>query len=117
LEQVGYKTSSGGVMDTSGFPASAGALIACAAKGIDLTAHRNKGLSKELIEESDFIFAMEPIHRERIIALSHEAADKCFLLAGDKEIADPIGRPQELYNNCADMIEAAVKERISEFVI
>ena len=117
LEQVGYKVGSGGVMDTSGFPASAGSLAACAAKGIDITAHRNKGLSKELIEESDFIFAMEPIHQERIIALSHEAVDKCFLLAGSQGIADPIGRPQELYNNCADMIEAAVKRRISELVI
>jgi protein-tyrosine phosphatase len=117
LEQVGYKVSSGGVMDTSGFPASAGSLAACATKGIDITAHRNKGLSKELIEESDFIFAMEPIHQERIIALNHEAADKCFLLAGSQGIADPIGRPQELYNNCADMIEAAVKRRISELVI
>jgi protein-tyrosine phosphatase len=117
LEQVGYKVSSGGVMDTSGFPASAGSLAACAAKGIDITAHRNKGLSKELIEASDFIFAMEPIHQERIIALNHEAADKCFLLAGSQGIADPIGRPQELYNNCADMIEAAVKRRISELVI
>ena len=117
LEQVGYKIGSAGVMDTSGFPASAGSLTACAAKGIDITAHRNKGLSKELIEESDFIFAMEPIHQERIITLSHEAADKCFLLAGSQGIADPIGCPQELYNNCADMIEAAVKRRISELVI
>ncbi len=117
LEQVGYKITSSGTMDMSGIPASAGSLVACAGKGIDLTAHRNKGLSKELIEESDFIFAMEPIHQERIIALSHEAAGKCFLLAGSQGIADPIGGPQELYNNCADMIEAAVKKRISELVI
>ncbi|MDT8303713.1 MAG: L-threonylcarbamoyladenylate synthase [Sedimentisphaerales bacterium] len=117
LEQVGYKVSSGGIMDTSGFPASAGSIAACATKGVDIKAHRNKGLSKELIEESDYIFAMEPIHQERIIALSHEAVDKCFLLAGSQGIADPIGRPQELYNNCADMIEAAVKRRISELVI
>jgi len=104
-------------MNTSGFPASAGALAACAAKGIDLSAHRNKGLSKELIEESDFIFSMEQIHKESIIALSHEAEDKCFLLSEDKGIADPIGHPQEIFNRCADMIEAAVKERISELVI
>ena len=117
LDQVGYKISSAGVMNTSGFPASAGALAACATKGIDLSTHRNKGLSKELIEESDFIFAMEQIHKESIIALSHEAADKCFLLSEDKEIADPIGHPQEFFNRCADMIEAAVKERISELVI
>ncbi|GAJ16052.1 unnamed protein product [marine sediment metagenome] len=104
-------------MDTSGFPASAEAIAACAAKGIDLIAHRNKRLSKELIEESDFIFAMERIHQEQIIALSHEAANKCFLLAGDKGIADPIGHPQEFFNICADIIEAAVKEKISELVI
>ncbi len=117
LEQAGYKISSGGVMDTSGFPASAEAIAACAAKGIDLIAHRNKGLSKELIEESDFIFAMERIHQQKIIALSHEAVNKCFLLAGDKGIADPIGHPQEFFNSCADIIEAAVKEKISELVI
>lgn len=117
LDKIGYKICSGGVMGTTGFPASAEAIAACAAKGIDIKAHRNQGLSKELIEESDFIFAMERIHQERIIALSLEAANKCFLLAGDKEIPDPIGYPQEFFNNCADMIETAVKERISELVI
>jgi protein-tyrosine phosphatase len=117
LEQAGYKISSAGVMDTNGYPASAGAFAACAAKGIDLSAHRNKGLSKELIEEYDFIFAMEQIHKDSIIALSHEAADKCFLLAEDKGITDPIGHPQEFFNRCADMVEAAVKERISELLI
>lgn len=117
LEQAGYKISSGGIMDTSGFPASAEAIAACATKGIDLIAHRNKELSKELIEESDFIFAMERIHQERIIAISHEAENKCFLLAGDKGIIDPIGHPQEFFNSCADIIEAAVKEKISELVI
>jgi len=117
LDRIGYKVNSAGVMDVAGFPASAEAIAACAAKGIDIKAHRNQGLSKELIEKSDFIFAMERIHQERIIALSHEAANKCFLLAGDKGIADPIGHPQEFFNNCADMIEAAVKEKISELVI
>lgn len=117
LEKIGYKICSGGVMGMAGFPASAEAIAACAAKGIDIKAHRNQGLSKELIEESDFIFAMERMHQERIIALSYEAANKCFLLAGDKEIPDPIGHPQEFFNSCADMIETAVKEKIGELVI
>jgi len=117
LDKIGYKICSGGVMDTAGFPASAEAIAACAAKGIDLIAHRNQGLSKELIEESDLIFAMERMHQQKIIALSHEAANKCFLLAGDTGIADPIGHPQEFFNSCADMIEAAVKKKISELVI
>ena len=117
LNKIGYKVFSAGVMDVAGVPASAEAIAACAAKGIDITAHRNQGLSKELIEESDFIFAMERMHQQKIIALSHEAANKCFLLAGDEGIADPIGHAQEFFNSCADIIEAAVKKKISELVI
>ena len=117
LNKIGYKTFSAGVMDVAGVQASAEAIAACAAKGIDIKAHRNKRLSKELIEESDLIFAMERMHQEKIIALCPEAASKCFLLAGDKEISDPIGHPQERFNSCADMIETAVKKRIGELVI
>ena len=117
LHKIGYKVSSAGVMDMAGLPASAGAITACSAKGIEITAHGSKGLTKELIEQSDLIFAMERIHWERIISLVPGAADKCFLLAGDKGISDPIGHPQEFFNSCAEMIEASVKERISEFVI
>ena len=117
LNKIGYKIFSAGVMDVAGVPASAEAIAACAAKGINLTAHRNQRLSKELIEESDLIFAMERMHQQKIIALSPEAANKCFLLAGDEGIADPIGQPQEFFNSCADVIEAAVKKKISELVI
>jgi len=117
LNKIGYKICSAGIMDVAGVPASAEAIAACAAKRIDLTAHRSQGLSKELIEESDLIFAMERMHQQKIIALSHEAANKCFLLAGDKGIADPIGHPQEFFDSCADMIKAAVKKKISELVI
>jgi protein-tyrosine phosphatase len=117
LDQVGYKVSSSGIMDISGNPASNGALAACASKGIDLSSHRNKGLTKKIIEESDFIFAMEQIHKDRIVALNNKAVNKCFLLAGNKGIADPIGQPQEFFDICADMIEASVKKRISELEI
>jgi L-threonylcarbamoyladenylate synthase len=117
LSKIGYKVISAGVMEINGFLASAEAVAACAAKGVDIKAHRNKGLSKELIKESDFIFAMERMHQERIIALSPEAANKCFLLAGNIGISDPIGHPQDFFDSCSDMIETAVKQRISELVI
>jgi len=117
LEKNGYKTLSAGVMNMQGNPASAEAIAACAAKGIDIKAHTSRTLSQQLIEESDFVFAMTRMHCERIIALSGEAANKCVLLAENEEIADPIGQPQEVYSNCADLIEKAVKKRIGELVI
>ena len=117
LNQIGYKVSSAGVMDMAGLPASAEAIAACAAKGIDIKAHKSKTLSRQLVEESDFIFAMTRMHCEQVTTLSPEAADKCVLLAGNKEIPDPIGQPQQVFNECAELIEEAVRERIGELVI
>ena len=117
LGKMGYKMFSAGIMDMAGLPASAEAIAVCAAKGIDIKAHKSRTLSRQFIEENDFIFAMARMHRERIIALSREAADKCVLLAENKDIPDPIGQPQQVYNDCAELIEGAVKERVSELVI
>jgi len=117
LGKMGYKTFSAGIIDAAGFPASPEAIAACAAKGIDIKAHKSRKLSERLVEESDFIFAMCRMHRERIIALSREAANRCMLLAESEEVPDPIGRPQQVYNSCAELIEKAVKERIGELVI
>jgi tRNA threonylcarbamoyl adenosine modification protein (Sua5/YciO/YrdC/YwlC family) len=117
LYKMGYKVSSAGIMDTGGWPASTEAIAACAAKGIDIKAHKSRTLSRKLVEENDFIFAMGRMHSERITALSPEAASKCALLAENEEIADPIGQPESIYNNCAELIEEAVKRRIGGLVI
>ena len=116
LDKMGYKVGSAGIIGSVGYPASAEAVTACAAKGVDIKAHRNKALSRELIEQSDIIFAMEQIHRDRVVLLVPKAANKCFLLAGKTGVPDPIGHPQESYDKCAMLIEKAVQKRISEFV-
>lgn len=117
LGKMGYKISSAGIIGSVGFPASAEAVVACDAMGVDIKAHRNKALSKELIEESDIVFAMEQIHRGRVIALDSKAAEKCLLLAGNTGIPDPIGHPQQFYSNCVELIERAVQKRIGELEI
>lgn len=117
LSKKGYKVLSAGVMDMSGSPASAEAIAACAAKGVDIKAHKSRALTKQLVGESDFIFAMTRMHCERVIALNPKAADKCVLLAVSKEIPDPIGQPQQFFDDCAGLIEKAVRERISELWI
>ncbi len=91
--------------------------MACAGKGIDIRKHASQALTNQLISESDFIFVMSRLHYQRIISLSAEAESKCKLLAENKEIDDPIGQAQQVYNNCADTIEEAVKRRISELII
>ncbi len=117
LGGMGYKVSSAGISGSAGYPASPQAIKACALDGIDIAAHRNQGLSRELVDDSDYIFAMEQLHLDRIVALDPGIARKCCLLAEPKEVPDPIGHPQEYYDGCAKVIAAAVKQRIDELEI
>jgi protein-tyrosine phosphatase len=117
VEKMGYKVGSAGIIDVGGFPASPEATQACAAKRVDIRAHRSRVLSEQLIRESDVIFAMCGMHRDRVVALDSDAGEKCVLLSSGGDIPDPIGQPQEVYERCADLIEQAVKKRIGELVV
>lgn len=116
LGKMGYMIFSAGTLGMTGVSASTEAVKSCAAKGINIRPHRSEALTRKLVEQCDFIFAMEQMHRDRVIALDQHAAEKCMLLA-ESDIADPIGQPQQVYDDCAELIEKAVKKRISELVI
>ncbi len=117
LEKNGYKVISAGTMGLVNMPATVEAVQACAAKGLDIKAHRSRALSQQLIEDSDFIYAMSRTHCRTVLDYSEKAADKCMLLAEDREVVDPIGQSQQVYDSCADLIEKAVKKRIGELKI
>jgi L-threonylcarbamoyladenylate synthase len=117
LEDHGYKVISAGTMDLAGAPASAESVKACAAKGVDIANHASRPLTRALADASDFIFCMTRSHCEQVLFYSAEAERKCLLLARDRDIPDPIGQPQERFNACADLIETAVKTRVSELIL
>ncbi|MBN1359939.1 MAG: threonylcarbamoyl-AMP synthase [Sedimentisphaerales bacterium] len=117
LETMAYKVVSAGTMDVAGAPASTGAVMACRQRGADIGSHISQHLTRSLVEESDLIFGMTRSHCEQVRLLSPDAASKCSLLAGDAEIPDPVGQPQDIFDRCADVIEAAVKARIGEFIL
>ncbi len=117
LEKMGYKVLSAGILEMAGSKASSKAIATCSAMGIDIEAHKSQALSQQLIEASDFIYVMGRSHYERVVNISPKSADKCVLLAENEEIPDPIGQSQEFYNNCAKLIEKAIKKRIGEIEI
>ena len=115
LSKIGYNISSAGTMGLQEMPVSEQSVSACSANGIDIAAHKSTALSAQLVEESDVIFVMSQIHRELVTQMNAEMAERCFLLAGEIEIPDPIGQSQNVYNCCFKMIDKAVQKRISEF--
>lgn len=90
--------------------------------GIDISSHKTKSLSKDLIDEADLILVMERKHRERIRELNPEAENRTFLLkefAGDKgnlEIRDPIGLSDEVYREVAGEIRSALGKALPKIL-
>lgn len=114
LAEMGYKVVSAGTMNMAGLPASTEAILASRRRGVDIGDHTNQPLTRSLIDASDLIYCMTRAHGEQVVSLSPEAQSRCALLADGDEIPDPIGRPQEYFDNCAELIETAVKARIRE---
>jgi protein-tyrosine phosphatase len=117
LEEKGYIVTSAGTLGIVGFPASSEAVRACAAKDCDISDHRSRALGRHLIEQSDLIFALARVHRDAVLEISPEAGGRCLLLAEDADIPDPIGQSQDVYDNCAELIDKAVRKRIGEMVL
>lgn len=89
----GIAVESAGTGALAGSPASEGAYLVALEAGLDLSGHRARLLSRELVGEADLILAMSAGHLRRVQALG--GAGKAALLAdyaGESgDIADPFG--------------------------
>lgn len=116
LPDFGYIVESAGVAAMTGMPASDDAIEVCRRHGIPLAEHQSVPLTPQRIDKSDRLFVMSHSHRQAIIEFYPEAAEKCFLLDGNRDIADPIGQGIETYQRCFNQIEKAIRQRVSEIL-
>jgi hypothetical protein len=83
---------------------------------MDISNHRSRTLTVELVQQADYIFGMTHSHVDTIVLLYPQAAEKTFLLREfdetvepfEKDISDPIGGSYEVYENCRDQIEQGI---------
>ncbi len=116
VDKFGYKIVSAGVMAADGVDASLEAVKACERYGIDISSHKSTFLTEEMVHESDIIFVMCQSHLENVIGLYPEAESKISRLADDKDVFDPIGSSQEIYDSCAGFIFENIKKRFGEIL-
>lgn len=91
-------------------------------EGIDVSAHRTRFLTVDLIEEATLILVMEKYHRQRILETSPEASGKIFLLREfiphlartTADTPDPIGRPLPTYQKVFQEIKCCLQELIKK---
>jgi len=88
--------------------------------GMDISSHVSQSMSADLVRQADFIFVMTHQHQDTLQTLFPSAAEKTFLvrefeesIAGEnKDIADPIGQPLEVYRRTRDQIRDALPSLI-----
>jgi protein-tyrosine-phosphatase len=114
----GWKISSAGLCAANGFPASPNAVDVMREKGIDISSHRSRRLSPELIEAADLLITMTRGHRDAILSAAPESAGKVFLLKSfgvsqcPADIYDPVGELTDVYRRVRDEIDAALPDLI-----
>jgi hypothetical protein len=80
------------------------------AQGIDLSCHESRPLSDAIMHRADLVLTMTRGHRAAILAAWPDMADRVHTLRRDGgDIADPIGGPLEMYQNCAAQIDAELQ--------
>lgn len=103
---------SAGVLAVAGSPASANAVEAMRQMRLDLSKHRARQVSQELIEPVDLILAMTTDHRSGLTRSFPTVADRVLTLgefAGDGgDVRDPHGQGLAVYQQCAARLRELV---------
>ncbi len=106
--------SSAGTHAIEGNPASEFSIIAAGENGIDISDHRARVLTPEMVRSNDVILCMESFHVEQVLELDASTFKKVFNLADFsgtaklRDIPDPYGCGLREYRECFRNIERCV---------
>lgn len=111
---IDFDISSAGTSAWNGAPASDGALLVALEHGVDLSGHRARQLTKEIVAEHDVILVMGPHHLERAEALGGEGRSHLLTHyaahgSSDRAVSDPFGGDLEVYRATFDELDREIK--------
>lgn len=105
LTDHGFAVASAGLMAAEQCPASHGAQFAMAQVGEDLSRHRSRLLTGEMIAEASLVLTMTTGHLQAIQQRFGPLPGKVHLLGRNgSEILDPFGLNHQAYERCRDDI-------------
>lgn len=107
-----HTVSSAGTGTYDGAPASEHAVTAMKELGYDITAHRSRQLTSEIVENTDVFVALSPEHGVTL-AFQHGADPEKILIVG-AGIPDPYGRNLATYRTCLSLLVEAMPQLIDD---
>src|SRR6059036_3141350 len=113
--------TSAGTGAWDGAPASEGAYLVGLERGLDLSGHRARLLTREIVEQANLILTMARHHRARVDELGGEG--RVFVLGEyggregeEAEVSDPFGGDLEVYRDTVAELEALVDATVERMV-
>ena len=116
----GVAVSSAGIYALPGSPASSEAVDVLGEWGIDISGHKARLLTPEMVREADLVLTMTGRHKAAVLEMVPEAKGKVFTLTeyvgfgGD--IPDPIGKPLFFYRQYAEEIRRLCRLALARFL-
>ena len=115
IENRGVTVASAGVSASPGCAASPEAVQVMQKRGIDISQHLSQPLTEKLVQHADRIFTLTGVHRQAILQRWPEVAARTLnLRPDDGDVDDPIGGAFEVYQHCAQQIDAALRQRVEQ---
>ena len=110
---LAIEVGSAGTGAWDGAPASEGAYLVGLEQGLDLSGHKARLLSRDLVEQADLILTMARHHRARVDELG--GGGRAFVLGeyagralADAEVSDPFGGDLDVYRDTYAELEKLI---------
>jgi protein-tyrosine-phosphatase len=124
LAAAGYpdwEVSSAGTWGRDGSAASPFSLqLLVEERGIDLSSHRSRAVTREILDRADLVLVMTRNHKEGVQTEFPDQAGKVYLLsemAGPGyDIVDPIGGPIEEYRHTFAELDGLLKRGLPRII-
>ena len=117
-KQIDWQVGSAGLFTGNGMAASLPAVEVLREQTIDLTPHRSRVVTKDIIDAATLIVVMTVTHAVELKRRFPETQDRLYLLksfdpgCGGGDIPDPLGGTIAQYRTIRDEIEAALPDLI-----
>ena len=109
----GWEARSAGTAAARHFGVPDGVRNALKPKGIETIEHIPQLATREVLRWADLVLPMARMHRDYLLDQYPEFTSKTRLFLqhtgfGEKDVPDPIGKPDAVYIQCRDMIEGGL---------
>lgn len=111
LDSKGVEIFSAGIHAWEGGPATQEAVNTTENHGGDISSHKSRKISQDMLKYVDVVFCMTAGHLELAKSLAR-GTDARIMLLDDRDVRDPIGGGENAYRQAACQIEKAIRNRL-----